>query len=223
MNLFLSGGGNKEESETIDKEFVNRLDIEKPMLYIPIAMKGGIPYEDCYKWATSVFEPLGISDITMWTGLNGRSQDDLQQFLAIYIGGGNTFNLLHDLRKTNFDKLLMNFITKGGAVYGGSAGAIILGTDIMTCAHMDPNEPGLVDTQGLGRVGPYSIWCHYEEENDRLIDSFIKEYRQPIIALPEATGVFVSDAFVKVIGKSSAYRFDGKTKKSVRPGESFSY
>ncbi|WP_233529260.1 hypothetical protein [Bacillus atrophaeus] len=36
--LFLSGGGDAGQTQTIDKRFVKELDKDKPLLYIPIAM-----------------------------------------------------------------------------------------------------------------------------------------------------------------------------------------
>jgi len=51
---------------------------------------------------------------------------------TIYIGGGNTFKLLKELKESGFDKELLKFIKEGKPVYGGSAGALILGKNILT-------------------------------------------------------------------------------------------
>ncbi len=112
MKLFLAGGGDKEQTEIKDNEFIKNLNSDKPLLYISVAMDGEIPYEDCYKWINSLFNPLGIIEIEMWTDLKDKSIYDLNQFSSIYIGGGNTFHLLNTLRETWFDKLLMEFINK---------------------------------------------------------------------------------------------------------------
>jgi hypothetical protein len=52
-------------------------------------------------------------------------------------------------------------------VYGGSAGTIVLGSDISTAAHMDVNEIGIADTRGFDLVHGHSIWCHYSDDQDR--------------------------------------------------------
>ncbi|HWO75875.1 MAG TPA: Type 1 glutamine amidotransferase-like domain-containing protein, partial [Bacillus sp. (in: firmicutes)] len=117
--VFLSGGGDKEQTEKIDKDFVKQINPNKPLLYIPIAMEGAIPYEDCFEWINGVLKPMGIQNITMWTDLKNKSLEELNQFSAIYIGGGNTFSLLNDLRNSKFDELLNEYIENEGIVYGG--------------------------------------------------------------------------------------------------------
>ncbi|SEQ37225.1 dipeptidase E [Virgibacillus subterraneus] len=216
-HLILSGGGDKEQSKEIDQYFIEHINPSKPLLYIPIAMNGIIPYEECFKWANSVFNPFGI-DIIMWTNVDNKSFDDLKQFSAIYIGGGNTFNLLREFRISQFDSLLKEYIENDGIVYGGSAGAIILGSNIMTCAHMDPNNTDLQSINGLNLISDYSIWCHYEAENESLISGFIKDYKKSVIALRDGTGVAVSDEGIKVIGNSSAISFTNKGKVLTHPG-----
>ncbi|MEK4670125.1 Type 1 glutamine amidotransferase-like domain-containing protein [Niallia sp. FSL R7-0271] len=118
------------------------MNLNKPLLYIPIAMDGAIPFDECYKWINSVFKPLGIQEITMWTDLSNKTLEDLKQFSAIYIGGGNTFSLLNAIQISKLDKVLEEYIENEGVIYGGSAGAIILGANI-TCSHMDANKTNL--------------------------------------------------------------------------------
>ncbi|MGM0751650.1 MAG: Type 1 glutamine amidotransferase-like domain-containing protein [Bacillota bacterium] len=219
MNLFLSGGGDKEQSEMIDKEFVETLDLTKPMLYIPIAMQGEVPYEGCYKWIHNVFNPLGINEIEMWTDLEAKSLEDLSTFSSIYIGGGNTFNLLNDLRETGFDKILKEYVDNNGIVYGGSAGAIVLGRDILTSSHMDPNHTDLKTFEGLNCFGGYSIWCHYENSSDDSIKEYVNKYGYSVIALPEETGVFLHDGIVRVAGSSPATIFREGDIKVINPDE----
>ena len=207
INLFLSGGGDKEQTDIIDKEFVKALDLDKPLLYIPIAMQGEIPYEVCYKWIHSVFNPLGINVIEMWTDLEAKSLEDLKKFSSIYIGGGNTFNLLNTLRETGFDKILKEFVDNKGIVYGGSAGAIIFGRDILTSSHMDPNHTNLKTFKGFNYLDNYSVWCHYETSNDSLIKEYVNKYGVSVLALPEEAGIVINGGTHKVIGSSPAYIF----------------
>lgn len=216
--LFLSGGGDKKQTEKIDQYFVKQINSDKPLLYIPIAMKGAVPYGNCFEWIYSVLKPLGIQNITMWTDLNNKSLKDLDQFSAIYIGGGNTFSLLKDLRISGFDEILKKYIIENeGIVYGGSAGAIVLGANIMTCAHMDLNSVKLQDYTGISLIKDYSIWCHYQEKDDQLIKAYIKEYEKPVIALSEETGVLLCDEGLKVLGNQSSYVFENGTKKIFLP------
>ena len=215
--LFLSGGGDKEQTKEIDQAFIKQINLNKPLLYIPIAMDEAIPFDECYKWINSVFKPLGIQEITMWTDLSNKTLEDLKQFSAIYIGGGNTFSLLNAIRISKIDKALEEYTENEGVIYGGSAGAILLGSNIMTCAHMDANNVNLQNFEGLNYIQDYSIWCHYEMENDSLIRSYIKNYKKNVIALPEDTGIFFSKSGIEVIGTSPAFIFKDDDKILVQP------
>ncbi|MGM0840111.1 MAG: Type 1 glutamine amidotransferase-like domain-containing protein [Bacillota bacterium] len=217
VNLFLSGGGDKEQTEILDKEFVSVIDLNKPLLYIPIAMQGEIPYEDCYKWIHSVFYPLGINEIEMWTDLEAKSPEDLRKFSSIYIGGGNTFYLLNTLRATGFDEILKEYIDKKGIVYGGSAGAIIFGRDSLTASHMDPNHTNLKTFEGFNYIDNYSVWCHYETSHDDLIKQYVDKHGISVIALPDETGIVSSEVTLKVIGSSPAYIFKIRDQYVVEP------
>ncbi|WRP07527.1 Type 1 glutamine amidotransferase-like domain-containing protein [Rossellomorea aquimaris] len=217
VNLFLSGGGDKEQTQILDKEFVSAKDLNKPLLYIPIAMQGEIPYEDCYKWIHSVFSPQGINEIEMWTDLEAKSLEDLKKFSSIYIGGGNTFYLLNTLRETGFDTILKEFVDNQGIVYGGSAGAIILGRDILTSSHMDSNRTNLKSFEGFNYIDSYSVWCHYEPGHDDLIKQYVDKHGISVIALPEETGIVLSEGTLKVIGSSPAYIFRIRDQYVVEP------
>ncbi|MEX2460688.1 MAG: Type 1 glutamine amidotransferase-like domain-containing protein [Paenibacillaceae bacterium] len=83
--------------------------------------------------------------------------EDLKEYSSIFIGGGNTYKLLHEIRKARFDEVLNSFIDEGGIVYGGSAGAIILGKNIQTCSHLDINDINIADFEGLNKFNGYSI------------------------------------------------------------------
>ncbi len=222
-SLFLSGGGDRKNTEKFDEEFRRQIGQAKPLLYIPIAMDGEIPYADCLQWMRDVFHPLGIRDIVMWTDLHRKSAADLQQFPGVYIGGGNTFHLLNEMRNSGFDAVLEEYIKGGGVVYGGSAGAIILGSNIMTSAHLDDNRVGVHDFAGLDVLDGLAVWCHYEDENDEMIRRYIEDFDAPVIALPEESGAYFQDGHIKVTGTKSAYLFIGDDKVELQPGEAFNF
>ncbi|MDN7240734.1 hypothetical protein QWY14_02985 [Planococcus sp. N028] len=90
--LFLSGGGDKKFTQKFDAAFIGAIDMNKPLLYIPIAMKNIRSYSECLEWVTDVFAPLGIQEIVMWTDVNQKSLDDLQQFFRrVYRWGKHVF------------------------------------------------------------------------------------------------------------------------------------
>lgn len=87
-----------------------------------------------------------------------------------------------------------------GAVYGGSAGTIILGKDIRTSSWQDKNFIGLKNTKGLDLIDGYSIWCHYDRLQDNMIKQFVKELKTPIVTLTERIGLIVGGSKAKFVG-----------------------
>lgn len=218
MKVIAAGGGGASDSRLIDELFVGLTGNEKKTLYIPIALDGAErPYQDCFIWMKSVYEPLGLKDIQLCVDMNQASNFDMTKYSAVYIGGGNTFKLLKTFKETGFDIILREFILNGGIVYGGSAGAIILGKDIMTCAHLDTNDVGLDNFSGIDCFNGYSIWCHYELENDALINTYINMNHFPVVAIPEKSGVLFDGSNIRVFGYTPCYVFDGNKKKPIMP------
>ena len=218
-NLILAGGGDEKDSKPLDKLFISLIPKNKKILYLPIAWKTG-DFESCKKWFTSTFSELGFTDIEMWTELSDKKYADLVDFGGIYIGGGNTFSLLNDLRTSGFDKSLKKFIQSGKPVYGGSAGAIIFGKDIRTAffgTDPDENIVKLKDFSGFNLIQGYTIQCHYEPNQERELSKFSKENNLPVIALSERSGLHITNLEIKIIGFDPAYIFEKGSKKTLKP------
>ncbi|WP_042220677.1 Type 1 glutamine amidotransferase-like domain-containing protein [Oceanobacillus manasiensis] len=212
-SLILSGGGGPRETLEINKYFAQEIDNNKTILYIPIA---GDPeyrtYESSYNYMNSVFNPQGINEITMWLDIKNKTIDDMKQFSAVYVSGGNTFSLLNDLKSTRFDAVLTQFLIEGGTIYGQSAGAIIFGNNIKIIPDVNLNNVGLKNFHALNRVKNCCIWCHYKKEDDVVIEQAVKEYGLPVIAIPDGTAVILKDNRIRVIGNEPAYLFESYKK-----------
>ncbi len=207
--LILAGGGDAQDSRPLDELFATWTGPRGKMLYLPVAMKGSHhPWESCLAWIRSVFAPLGVLNIEMWTDLLDHDADELAVFHSVYLGGGNTYSLLAQLKDSGFDAGLIQFAGRGGAIYGGSAGAIVLGRDIMTCAHLDRNEVGLIGTEGLDLIAGHAVWCHYQADDDAGIGEYIQERGFPVLAISERAGIAVQAGQFASAGYEPAYRFD---------------
>lgn len=216
VNIFLGGGGDENDSKLLDEFFINKMVKHKKMLYIPIAMDGKkLSYKSCLEWIQSVFGRIGFTNIDMLTQLEQGVAIDSNEFASVYIGGGNTFDLLHKIRSSSFDKIISHSLQNGISIYGGSAGAIILGKNILTCKHMDPNNIGITQFQGLNLINGYSIWCHYNQSDDDLILEFIKDHDCPVIAIPEKSGVYYDGVYLRVIGIEPITLFTSYDKKEI--------
>ncbi|MBW6451959.1 MAG: Type 1 glutamine amidotransferase-like domain-containing protein [DPANN group archaeon] len=221
MRLFLSGGGSEEDSVELDKKFASVLDKSKPLLYIPVAVDEDVyPYPECLSWLSSIFNPLGVENIEMWTEkeLVNNKEMDLEQFSGIYIGGGNTFYLLKALKASGFFEKLETVIKNNIPVYGGSAGAIICGKSITSALAIDLNYVELTDFKALNLIEGYDVWPHYVFGMDKHIQKSRKKYGLKLIVLPENAGLYVIDNMIEVVGPGSVYLAD-ENMKQIMPGE----
>lgn len=219
VRLILAGGGDAPDSKAVDEFFIKLIPKGKVILYIPIAMTlSEEGYDECYEWIQSTFKPLNFTDIVMWTDLHNKRYEDLEPFGAIYIGGGNTFSLLNELRKTGFIALLKKYITNDGLVYGGSAGAIILGKNIETSTlgkFVDENKINLTNTSGLNYVNGCNIHCHYDNRYDKEMFDYIEKHNSKVIAIPEKSGLFIENSKMMAIGFEPIFLFKNGKKSKI--------
>ena len=132
----------------------------KTVTYIPTA---GIAedVEGMVEEETSTLESLGmmvdvleVSSASYDSIVNSLTKNDV-----IFVGGGNTFFLLQELRRSGADQILIREVEKGKLYIGESAGSIITCPDIGYCADMDSPEkaPDLTDYAGLNLVDFYIV------------------------------------------------------------------
>ncbi len=197
-HIFLAGGGGAEDSRLLDEQFVKALDLAKPLVYIPNAMQSR-PYQSCFEWFRSVVIPLGVTTIEMWNDLHPRYR--ATAIAGVYIGGGDAVKLLKELHESGFDDFLLEVVRGGIPLYGGSAGAIILGEDIRSAPeakHLTPTE-----AVGLKIIERHSIVCHYRAEDEEATQTLAKTLRQHIIAIPERAGGYLAGTVLTNYGTAS--------------------
>jgi len=155
-------------------------------------------------------EKAGIEMIRSTEELMSR---DFSEYAALYIGGGNTYKLLRDLKESGaFERIRKYLAEEDGIVYGGSAGAIIFGKDLDSCNTDDENEVGLADHTGFNMIGGYSLLCHYTNRNrerTELSRNYLLELSKtkPVYAIPEENTIFVEDGKIRFIGNRPYYEF----------------
>jgi dipeptidase E len=220
--VYLSGGGNENQSFPLDKFFFNTLSKNGLFLYVPVALRGSKLYPTAHLWMKGILELHGRNDLQFENAddLSKYQYDDLKKYDAIYIGGGNTWNLMQELRNSGFSTEIIQYIKNGGSVYGGSAGAIVLGKSIDT--HDDENTINLKDASGFNLLNDYSVACHYKDEQNNRFEEWVIQNNLPIICLPEETGLILENNSALCAGTKPCviYLADG-TKKEIQPEESF--
>lgn len=221
--LILAGGGTKEDSIEADDYLVDQLRAKNSdsIAYIPIALEHQ-KYGDAFEWFNLVFLNR-IKKTQMWEDLNNLSLEDMRKFGAIYIGGGNTIKLLQHIRSTGFDLRLKSYIAEGGIVYGGSAGAIILGKDVRTASETQITP--LDDSRGLDVLGGYSVMCHYipSEASRKTIMELSSLIHSPIICIPEKSGVVSTSSNLTVVGSKDVDIYQNNNVRTLFPHQNIDY
>ena len=214
--IALAGGGSEKDSRLIDEVFASWIEPSRKILYLPLALRGARPYDECLKWIEATFRPLHLTNIEMWTDLSGHQGDELFEFASVYIGGGNTYSLLAQFLESGFNQYLVEYLSQGRVIYGGSAGAALLGSDIRTVTHIDHNHIGLTETKGLNLVNGHAVWVHYQPQDDELIYEYQGKYNQSVLAISERSGIVIDNSGMYSVGFESAYRFNKQGKHKIQ-------
>lgn len=221
MTLFLNGGGADEQVKEAYLFLEEKANMSKPLLYIPLAMERE-KYPSCLEWISGELADLHFPKIDMVTSVEELASKDFNKYGAIFIGGGDTYKLLADLKSCSVYEKIRNFLAIGGAVFGGSAGAIIFGKNLDSCRHEDKNTVGLQDTAGFNQVFGAYIGAHYKNGNPEREKNATKAFSKlsfegPIIALPEEDTLMIDKNEVRVIGSRNFYIFKNGVRYTYKP------
>lgn len=220
--IYLSGGGDENQSFPLDKIFFNTLPKNGRFLYMPIALRGNKLYSTAHLWMKGIINFHERTDVQFETvdDTSRYNLEALKEFSGIYIGGGNTWSLIQELKDSGFANILIQYIEAGGQVYGGSAGAIIMGKRIDT--HDDENKIGFQNMLGFNLLNNFSIACHFKDEQNDRFKTWAIDNNLPIVCLPEETGLIIESGVALCAGTNPCtIYFDDGTKKDVNPEESF--
>lgn len=223
MKAILCGGGWAEKTVIPNKLFESLIDAAKPILYIPLARdRGEDNYESCKVWLNGELKDIRHGEIVMLRSASEIVDKNVADFTGVFIGGGNTYKLLKELKESPAFEWLKNYLQTDGVIYGCSAGACLCGHDIDSCLYMDPNDVKLKDVAGLNAAFEFSIAAHYtngDKKETELATKYLKEYskKTPVVALPEENSLYINDDVVKVIGSRPYYIFRNGTLTEFQP------
>lgn len=201
MKLFLCGGGSGEQIKNALNKFSSTIDKSKPILYIPLAMNSN-KYDSCKDWFSKEIKYMGLSSFDMVTSSEELSKKDFDNYCALFIGGGNTYKLLKEIKNNNNYEKIIQYLLKDGIVFGGSAGAIIFGKNIDTCINDDKNIVNLTDFNGFNYLNDYSILCHLNNQNFKRNRKSLIDFsmNNKVIYMPEEDVIIISNGKVEFIG-----------------------
>ena len=221
MTLFLNGGGSDQQVTESYHFFKEKADTSRPLLYVPLAMKIE-KYPSCLEWITNEMSECHFPKIDMVTSVEELATKNFNEYGAIFIGGGNTYKLLADLKSCSAYQKIQDFLVTNGTIYGGSAGAIIFGKNLDSCRHDDENKVNLQDINGFDKVFGAYIGAHYPNEDDERTQKATESFTQlsfggPVIALPEEDTLVIDQDKIHIIGSRNFYLFKEGKRYAYKP------
>lgn len=133
---------------------------------------------------------LNLAEISIIDNVidSDEERKKIEKANILIITGGNTCNLLNNIRKNNLEKAIKDFFMKDEFIYAGfSAGAVLI-TPTVKIATIEPineNEIGLEDLSGLNII-PTEILPHYDARKFKaILEKYSKTSENEIITIGE--------------------------------------
>lgn len=185
----------------------------KDILFVPYARPGGISHDDYTEIAAKAFSKIGIQV----RGIHEFSNpiEAVKSAKGIFIGGGNTFVLVHQLYKNKLVDVIKEAVLDGTPYFGTSAGSNICGLTIGTTNDMPIIYPPSFKTFGFV---PFNINPHYLDPDPKSkhmgetratrIKEFHKFNTQPVVGLREGSWLQVKGNSIILKGNLTARIFE---------------
>lgn len=228
MNLLLLSNSSSDAGYLVHaladiRELIESLPQGAPAVFVPYA---GVTrnWDDYTALVTSALADTGLDIQGLHQAADPKAA--LEQAAVIIVGGGNTFNLLGQLRRQGLLDVIKRRVREGAAYLGWSAGSNLTCPSICTT-----NDMPIVDPQGFDALGliTFQINPHYtnahppghrgETRAQRLAEFCTLNPTMPVLGLPEGAGLRVRGQRVALIGPHDAPLFVGQTEPRVfQPG-----
>ncbi|MBE3610257.1 dipeptidase PepE [Campylobacter californiensis] len=213
--LLLSSSGYKDTGFlTHAVDWINDLIIKpnnlqnKKIVFIPYAnLRAG--YDKFEEKLKKALERLNLNIVSIH-----HAKDPVKEIESadcIFVGGGNTFKLVHDLYENKLVALISQKVANGTPYIGWSAGANVAGASMMTTNDMPIIEPESFNTFS---IFPHQINPHFisgkpvghngESREERLEEFLIANQNSTVYALPEGSAFLIDGKKAKFISMQPA-------------------
>jgi len=223
MRVLLAGGGNAEQSKKIDEFYMSSLSTRHIAYFPQAAVPKMFDLEYAEKWLKDRPAFTNVQ-VNSFLDLTKTSFDELQSYETLFISGGNTFDLLDKFNQSGFLPILRRLASMDKIIYGASAGAIVLGSDILSAGigpEADSNDTDMTNFEGANLLHGYNVLTHYKEDYEELVKTFAKDQHAAIIAIPEEGGVFFDGSLLTNISSTPVYVVSQQGALLICPDEVF--
>ena len=182
------------------------------IIFIPYARPSGITYNEYTAIALKAFSKINIDVKGIHEFKN--PVEAIKNAHGIFVGGGNTFELVSKLYEHKLIETLKDVVNEGTPYFGTSAGSNICGLTMKTTNDMPICYPPSFDT--LGFI-PFNINPHYLDPDPNSTHkgetraTRINEYHTynstPVLGLREGSWLAVNDTEIKLKGDLTARLF----------------
>ncbi|MEH6681886.1 MAG: dipeptidase PepE [Sediminicola sp.] len=181
--------------------------------FIPYARPGGLSHDAYTAIVQKAFMDLGKEVRGLHTYTD--QERGIGEAEAIFVGGGNTFVLLHELLRTGIMPHIKQKVLDGTPYMGSSAGSNIAGPSIKTTNDMPIVHPSSFEALGLVE---FNLNPHYQDpdpnstHNGETRETRIREFHcfnnTPVVGLREGNYLWIENGSTKLLGKGTARIFE---------------
>jgi dipeptidase E len=209
------------------KTFLERNGVKK-LLFIPYALRDHDEYANKIRKALQIY---GFEVDSIHEGEDPVA--DIRKAEAIFIGGGNTFQLLNELYAKQLIKPIRKRILEDGVPYMGSSA----GTNVATASICTTNDMPIVYPPSFTALElvPFNINPHYMDPDTsskhmgETRDERIKQYHEldsapPVLGIREGSWLEVTGDKASLHGDTGGKLFSrGEPAKEISPGSDLSF
>lgn len=216
------GGGNIENrtTEVIDKYIISLIKKEnKKVLFIPTASGDFESYINKFKEYYTSLNCEVDTLLLLSTTNDNLIRSKIFSSDIIYIGGGNTAKMMRIFKRTHVNEYLKLAYEKGIILTGLSAGAMAYFTNGYSDSNRSTNpNASLTEVKCLNLI-PYCFCPHYNENERKSFDDFIKNKNFNGLALDDDCALIYIDNEIHGIIKSNknanGYFINNQTKQII--------
>ena len=202
---------------------------KKSLTFIPYARPGGMSHEKYTKIAADRFDKIGIRV----TGIHEYDSpvEVIKTTEAVFIGGGNSYVLLHGLYEAGIINAIRDRVEQGMPYIGTSAGSNVACVSIKTTNDMPIMYPPSFEAL---KLVPFNINPHYldpdpnsthmGETRETRIKEFHEYNEENVVGLREGALLDIKGDLITLKGSTGARIFSKKdSPQEYKPGDNLNF